>query len=168
MLNLGAVLYYHPELLVWRERFCLADRAYYSTVYYILLSCQTGMLKFALICYTVKCTWKLAGWRSEIWDLKPEKERTRRRVVLERRGGETEGDTEREGDVGGQPASCDRGRWSTSVQLGASPSPESQGRRDRPASGPGEITLFKQMKCEHCLPYANKPHLISSLPVVQF
>lgn len=54
------------------------------------------------------------------------------------------------------------------VQLGASPSPESQGSGDRPASGPGEITLFKQMKCEHCLPYANKPHLISSLPVVQF
>lgn len=31
----------------------------------------------------------------------------------------------------------------------------------------GEITLFKQMECEHGLPYANKPHLISSLPVVQ-
>lgn len=54
------------------------------------------------------------------------------------------------------------------VQLGAPPSPESQSSRDRPASSPGEITLFKQMKCEHCLPYANKPHLISSLPVVQF
>lgn len=54
------------------------------------------------------------------------------------------------------------------VQLGASSSPESQGSRDRPASSPGEITLFKQMKCEHCLPYASKPHLISSLPVVHF
>lgn len=54
------------------------------------------------------------------------------------------------------------------VQLGASLSPESQGSRDRPASSSGEITLFKQMKCEHCLPYANQLHLISSLPVVQF
>ncbi len=54
------------------------------------------------------------------------------------------------------------------VQLGASPSPESQSSRDRPARAPREIILFKQMKCEHCLPYANKPHLISFLPVVQF
>lgn len=54
------------------------------------------------------------------------------------------------------------------VQLGASTSPESWSSRDGHASGPGEITLFKQMKCEHCLPYANKPHLISSLPVCIF
>lgn len=54
------------------------------------------------------------------------------------------------------------------VQLGASPSPESQGSGDKSASSPGEITLLKQMKCEHCLPYANKPRLISFLPVVQF
>lgn len=32
----------------------------------------------------------------------------------------------------------------------------------------GEITLFKQMECERCLPYANEPHLISSLPAMQF
>ena len=54
------------------------------------------------------------------------------------------------------------------VQLGASPSPESRGKRDRHATGPGEITLLKQMKCDHCQPYANEPHLISFLPVVQF
>ncbi len=84
------------------------------------------------------------------------------------------------GGMGGLEINPEREMWAVSqlavtgadepqvVQLGASLSPESQGRRDRPASGPGEITLFKQMKCEHCLPYANKPRLISSLPVVQF
>lgn len=54
------------------------------------------------------------------------------------------------------------------VQLGASPSPEARGSRDKSACSPGEITLFKQMECERCLPYANQAHLISSLPVVQF
>lgn len=76
------------------------------------------------------------------------------------------------GDVGGQPAIA----VTPVVQLGASPPfqpapprPQSAGATETGLPGfLWEITLFKQMKCEHCLPYANRPRLISSLPVVQF
>lgn len=54
------------------------------------------------------------------------------------------------------------------VQLGASSSLESQSNRDGLPAVLGEITLFKQMECEHCLPNANEPHLISPLPSMQF
>lgn len=73
------------------------------------------------------------------------------------------------GDVGGQPAIA----VTPLVQLGAHPAPPSR-PQSAGAAETGlpvvlwEITLFKQMKCEHCLPYANRPRLISSLPVVQF
>lgn len=35
------------------------------------------------------------------------------------------------------------------IQLGAPLSPESEGSRNRPASGSWEIILFKQIKCKH-------------------
>lgn len=54
------------------------------------------------------------------------------------------------------------------VQLGASSSLETRSNREDLPAVLGEITLSKQMECEHCLPNANEPHLISSLPVMQF
>lgn len=54
------------------------------------------------------------------------------------------------------------------VQLGASSSLESRSNRGGLPAVLREITHFKQTECEHCLPNANEPHLISSLPVMQF
>lgn len=82
-------------------------------------------------------------------DLKWEKEMRSRRVVWVEEGDKArKRGRQREVWAVSQLAVTQADRAQV-VQLGASPSPESEGSRDRPASSPGEITLFKQMKCEH-------------------
>lgn len=69
--------------------------------------CHTGVLQSAVLCFKLKCTWKLMVWRSEGSEAGEEEEDEER-----------DKETERERDVGGQPARCDRGRRTAGCTAG--------------------------------------------------
>lgn len=109
-------------------------------------------------------------WRSERRGIRGRRNRgRRRRVGYGFEGGQWRDKAGERRRGRSASRSCDTG-----CTAGCSPPPLPSRPQSAGAAETGlpvvlwEITLFKQMKCEHCLPYANRPRLISSLPVVQF